>query len=280
MVWIMNETACAPEQLGSAVFRRRLLNANNVPDAKVEVDRISLGALGHCDLIVPKGALGWIAVLKGQVNVQQGQVRTELSDTYVALLPVGSKHALSSEKGAELLYAVVPDVAALDPQLHDQPLPFRTVDWAHEPLLDSKNDKRKRIYVATPKLTGTKAIKAEMIIYPPQTNGSNHHHEGAEHFMYVIKGETTGYSDEVLHRYAAGDLVYHPNGERHFSSTGECGMTFIEFFVPAEYRTVWADQTRICTWLPTGKNVTGGKPSREIAAHDSLHAGASTPADL
>jgi hypothetical protein len=43
---------------------------------------------------------------------------------------------------------------------------------------------------------------------------------------------------------------------------------------------VWADQTRICTWLPTGKNVTGGKPSREIAAHDSLHAGASTPADL
>ena len=154
MVWIMNETACAPEQLGSAVFRRRLLNANNVPDAKVEVDRISLGALGHCDLIVPKGALGWIAVLKGQVNVQQEQVRTELSDTYVALLPVGSKHALSSEKGAELLYAVVPDVAALDPQLktraHNLVGPFagHRVTVARHPHQARAAHPRRRLYIA------------------------------------------------------------------------------------------------------------------------------------
>lgn len=280
MVWIVNESACTREHMGTAAYRRRLLNAGRVPGAKVEVERISLGAAGRCELRVPKGALGWIAILQGRVSLDQGETRHEFGDTHVALLPDGSTHALSSGDGAELLYAMVPDAAMLDPRLCGQPAQFRAVDWAQEPLLDSKNDKRKRIYVATPKLTGTKAMKAEIIIYPPQTNGSNHHHEGAEHFMYVIKGDTTGYSDEVPHRYVAGDLVYHPDGERHFSSTGEAELTFIEFFVPAEYRTVWADTTKVCTWLPTGKNVKGGKPSREIAGHDSQQAGLHTPSDL
>ncbi|MBM3341242.1 MAG: cupin domain-containing protein [Betaproteobacteria bacterium] len=280
MVWIVNEQNCAPEPLGAAAQRRRLLNAATVPGAKVEVERLSLAAGARCALEVPAGALGWIAVLQGRVHLTHEPAQHHLGDTHVALLPVGANHTLVTENGAELLYAIVPEAATLDPKLRDTTLEFKAVDWAQEPLLDSKNDKRKRIYVATPKLTGTKAMKAEMIIYPPDTMGSNHHHEGAEHFMYVIKGETTGYSDEVPHRYTAGDLVYHPNGERHFSHTGENGLTFIEFFVPAEYKTVWADDTRICTWLPTGKNVQGGKPSRDIAAHDSLRAGVETPADL
>jgi hypothetical protein len=42
----------------------------------------------------------------------------------------------------------------------------------------------------TPKLAGTKAIKGEMIIYPPGTAAANHHHEGAEHFMYVLRGRS------------------------------------------------------------------------------------------
>lgn len=280
MVWIVNESTCERDTLSANASRRRLLNAQRVPASKVEVERISLATNGTCDLTLPAGALGWLAVLQGRVSITHVHAQRELTETHVALLPVGAHAALASSNGAELLYAIIPDVATLDPKLNAQAVSFSVVDWGVEPLLDSKNDKRKRIYLATPKLTGTKAMKAEMIIYPPQTQGSNHHHEGAEHFMYVIKGETTGFSDEVPHRYVAGDLVYHPDGERHFSSTGEAGMTFIEFFVPAEYQTVWTDDTKICTWLPTGKNVQGGKPSREIAAHDSLRAGVNTPADL
>lgn len=280
MVWIVNEGACELEALNPTASRRRLLNGERVPGSKVEVERISLAAQGRCELRLPAGALGWIAVLQGRVDLTHEQTRHALTETHVALLPLGAPASLTSEAGAQLLFAIVAEAATLDPQLNVQGVAFSKVDWGQEPLLDSKNDKRKRIYLATPKLTGTKAMKAEMIIYPPQTQGSNHHHEGAEHFMYVIKGETTGYSDEVPHRYVAGDLVYHPDGERHFSSTGEAGMTFIEFFAPAEYQTVWTDDTKICTWLPTGKNVQGGKPSREIAAHDSLRAGVNTPADL
>ena len=57
-------------------------------------------------------------------------------------------------------------------------------------------------------------------------------------------------------------------------------MTFIEFFVPAEYETVWVDTSRVCTWLPTGKDSRGGKPVREVQAHDSRSAALQIPQDL
>jgi len=49
-----------------------------------------------------------------------------------------------------------------------------------------------RASALTPKLFGTKAVKGEMIIYPPGMAAANHHHVGAEHFMYVLRGRGTG----------------------------------------------------------------------------------------
>ena len=49
-------------------------------------------------------------------------------------------------------------------------------------------------------------------------------------------------------------------------------MAFVEFFVPGIYKTVWAPRAAICTWLPTGRNIRGEKPAREIAAHSSAEA--------
>jgi len=44
-------------------------------------------------------------------------------------------------------------------------------------------------------------------------------------------------------------------------------MVFSEFFVPAGAKTVWAEPEKACTWVPTGRNIKGGKPSREIGEH-------------
>ncbi len=44
---------------------------------------------------------------------------------------------------------------------------------------------------------------------------------------------------------------------------------FAEFFVPAEFKTIWVNQNEICTWLPTGRDIRGRAPSREIKAHSS-----------
>lgn len=281
MVTIVKTASVQGESCGTGAVRRRLLTRERVPGVKVLVDRLSMGAGGSLDIRVPAGAIGWVKILQGNLVCECSGEKKELGDVHVVLLPQDSMCRISSAAGAEILYAEVPNARELDPMLDDAPLQFRAVDWSREPVLDSKYDARKRIYVATPKLTGTKALKAEIIIYPKGTTGSNHHHEGAEHFIYVLEGSTTGYANEEPHRYVTGDLVYHPDGERHYSSTGkEEGMRFIEFFVPATFNTVWANEGKICTWEPTGKDSRGGKPVREIQAHDSKSAAVTVPPDL
>ncbi len=44
---------------------------------------------------------------------------------------------------------------------------------------------------------------------------------------------------------------------------------FAEFFAPAEFKTIWVDESEICAWLPTGRDIRGRMPVREIKAHSS-----------
>jgi quercetin dioxygenase-like cupin family protein len=202
-----------------------------------------------------------------------------LTDAHIALLPPGFQGALQSAGGAALLYAEVPEAACFDPGFDSNPPRFRIVDWTQEPVLDSRHDARKRIYVATPKLFGTKAIKGEMIIYPPGTEAANHHHEGAEHFMYVLRGRGTAYANESPIPVRSGDLIYYDDRERHYlKSERDVEMAFVEFFVPGVYKTIWAPGAAICTWLPTGRNIHGEIPAREIKAHSSAEA--ASPQDV
>jgi len=185
-------------------------------------------------------------------------------------LPPRFNGALASSGGAVLLYAEVPDAGRFDPELAKRPPRLRVVDWTREPVLDSQHDARKRIYVLTPGLSGTRAIKGEMIIYPPGTEASNHHHEGAEHFMYVTRGRGTAWANEKPFPVKQGDLIHYADRERHYlKSEGAEDMVFVEFFVPGEYQTIWAAGAPVCTWLPTGRDIKGRKPAREIGAHSS-----------
>jgi quercetin dioxygenase-like cupin family protein len=193
-----------------------------------------------------------------------------LTAAHIAFLPPAFRGTLASRTGATLLRAEVPDASRFDPEFSSNPPRLRVVDWMREPVLASQHDARKRIYVVTPKLFGTKAIKGEMIIYPPATEASNHHHEGAEHFMYVTRGRGTAWANEKPFPVKQGDLICYADRERHYlRSEGDEDMVFVEFFVPGEYTTIWAADAPVCTWLPTGRDIQGGKPAREIQAHSS-----------
>jgi quercetin dioxygenase-like cupin family protein len=152
-------------------------------------------------------------------------------------------------------------------------------DWTREPVLDSEHDARKRIYLVTPGLFGTKAVKGEMIIYPPGTAAANHHHEGAEHFMYVLRGRGTVYANEKPFPVKAGDVIYYPDRERHYlEAAKDEELAFAEFFAPAEFKTIWVNENEICTWQPTGRDIRGRLPAREIKAHSSAQV--ENPADV
>ena len=273
-----NESTVWAEVITPGVERQRLLTAGRVPRTKILLDRIRLGAGVRMDLAVAAGDLVWFQMLEGEAQLDCGPARVGLGRTHIVFLPSDFRGTLSTKNGALFLHAQLPNAERFDPDLQRRPPQLRIVDWTREPVLDSEHDARKRIYVATPKLFGTKAIKGEIIIYPPGTEAANHHHEGAEHFMYVLKGRGTAYANEKPVPVRKGDLIYYDDRERHYlRSEGTEEMVFVEFFVPGVYTTVWAAGAPVCTWTPTGRDIHGGNPVREIQGHSSA---VPTPQDV
>lgn len=272
MAIIFNQETVAAEPAGAGAHRQHLLTAARVPGTAILLDRIALDAGGEMTLSVPGASVAWLQGLDGEALLTHGGGDAVVTKAHVVMLAPGSVSTLRAAKSATLLYGEIPDAARLDPAFAAEPPPFRAADWTREPVLDSEHDARKRIYLVTPKLFGTKAVKGEMIIYPPGTAAANHHHEGAEHFMYVLRGRGTVYANEKPFAVRAGDVIYYPDRERHYlEAARDDELIFAEFFAPAEFRTIWVDESQVCTWLPTGRDIEGRLPVREIAAHSSAH---------
>jgi quercetin dioxygenase-like cupin family protein len=263
---IFNESSVAGAPAGIGATRQHLLSQARVPGSAILLDRLALANGGGARLAVPAGSIAWLQMLEGQAQLG----RDTLTDAHVAFLPPGFAADLRTQAGAVLLYGEIPQAAKLDPGFTANMPPFRLADWTREPVLDSEHDARKRIYLITPKLFGTKAVKGEMIIYPPGTAAANHHHEGAEHFMFVLRGRGTVYANEQPFPVQKGDVIYYPDRERHYlEAAKDEELVFAEFFAPAEFKTVWVDESQVCAWLPTGHDIRGRKPARQIKAHSS-----------
>ena len=278
MATIFNQSSVAGEQAGAGAARQRLLTAARVPGTAILLDRIALAAGGEVRLSVPASGVAWLQVLEGEAELIHGGQRDMLGEAHLAFLPPGAAADLRSRTGAAVLYGEIPQAAKLDPGF-TRNIPLRVNDWTREPVLDSEHDARKRIYLVTPGLFGSKAVKGEMIIYPPGTAAANHHHEGAEHFMYVLRGRGTVYANEQPFPVKAGDVIYYPDRERHYlEAAGDEELVFAEFFAPAEFKTIWVNENEICTWHPTGRDIRGRLPVREIKAHSSAQV--ENPADV
>ena len=270
MASIFNQSSIAGEPAGQGASRQRLLTKTRVPGTAILLDRLGDEPGGEIRLTVPDTSLAWLEVLDGEIVLAHGSDRQTLSDAHVALLPPGFGGTVSAARGASLLHGEIPDAARLDARFAQEPPQFRVTDWTREPVLDSEHDARKRIYLVTPKLFGTKVLKGEMIIYPPGTAAANHHHVGAEHFMYVLRGRGTVYANEKPFPVRQGDVIYYPDRERHYlEAAPNEELVFAEFFAPAEHKTVWVDASQVCIWLPTGRDIRGRLPAREIKAHRS-----------
>lgn len=270
MATIFNESTVAGEPFGTAALRQRLLTEASVPGTGILLDRLTVAAGGEAALSVPSTSAAWLQGLAGEASLSHGGESAVLSDAHVVFLPPGFAGTLQAAAGATFLYGEIPDAARLDSGFAHNPPSFRLADWTREPVLDSEHDARKRIYLVTPKLFGTKAVKGEMIIYPPGTAAANHHHEGAEHFMYVLRGSGAVYASEKPYPVRAGDVIYYPDRERHYlEAAKDDELVFAEFFSPAEFRTIWVNPAEVCTWQPTGRDIRGRQPAREIKGHSS-----------
>jgi quercetin dioxygenase-like cupin family protein len=274
-----NEANITPEAAGTGAVRRRVLSKDQVQDTNVSLDHLTLAAGGNLAVSVSRTSLAWLMILEGEASLVTGDRTERLSDVHAGFLPPGFGGTLSSDAGASLIFVEVADATKFDPDLAKQTQKFRLVDWTREPVLASEHDDRKRIYLVTPKLFGMSAMRGEMIVYPPGTSAPDHHHEGAEHFMYFLRGRGTAWANGEPFEVRKGDVVWYPDLERHYLKADPVeGMAFVEFFVPGVYKTIWADPAEVCTWLPTGLDIKGRPPVREIKAHSSADMVA--PADV
>lgn len=265
-----NQGSVAAQPFGVNASRQRLLTQARVKGTDVLLDRWTLAPGAAIELGLAARDLAWFQLLEGEATLTGAAGSHTLTTDHAAFLPPGFRGTLTAQDDAVVLYAEVPDAARLDPQLVPGPFRLRIVDWTREPVLESEHDARKRIYVVTPRLFGTRAIKGEMIFYPAGTECPNHHHEGAEHFMYVLAGGGTAWANERPFQVKKGDLIWYADRERHYLKSDPLeGMRFVEYFVPGECTTVWAPGAQICIWRPTGKDIRGRTPAREIARHSS-----------
>ena len=279
MATTFNQEAVEAQSFGVNASRQRLLTEGRVKGTHVLLDRWTLRPGGAIELGLADRDLAWFQLLEGEANLAGAAGSQTLTTDHAAFLPPGFRGTLAAHVDAVVLYAEVPDATRFDPRLAAEPPRLRIVDWTREPVLASEHDARKRIYLATPKLFGTRAIRGEMIVYPPGTEASNHHHEGAEHFMYVIAGSGTAWANEQPFHVKKGDLIWYADRERHYLRSDPVEeMRFVEYFVPGECKTIWAPGASVCTWLPTGKDIRGRAPIREIARHSS--ADFSVPQDV
>jgi quercetin dioxygenase-like cupin family protein len=268
-----NQCTIAPIVTADGVACQPLLNKQRVPDILFALDRLTISPGGRKALTIASDELAWFQMIDGTATIYTAGRKSPVTANHIGLLPPGFEGTIVSDAGATLLLALVPDAERLDPSINTDPPPFHVIDWQDEPLLQSEYDARKRVYIVTPKMFRTRAIRGEMIIYPPGTECPVHHHQGGAHFMFFLAGQGTCYAgaDQAM-AVRAGDVVYYHDLEPHWVKSGTDGdLIFSEFFVPSAVATVWADPSKVCTWIPTGVNRRGNRPSRIIEKHAHSH---------
>ena len=271
MATIFNVSSVDAEEIAKGVSIKRLITPERVQSDNVRTEIVELQPGAEIEIVIDTNDVAWAHILEGDARLTGASGDRDLTADHFLFLPPGFSAKLASKGGAKIFKATVPDARRFDPGWMPGALAFRCVDWTMEPVLDSEFDARKRIYLVTPKLCDTTVVKGEMILYPAGTEAANHHHEGADHFQYILRGTATFYLNEQPHRVNAGDTVYIYENERHyFVNDGDGEMAFIEYFVPGKFTTIWAENAPICTWSPTGRNIMGGKPSRDIGVHTSM----------
>lgn len=252
----------AEEMSHSAV----LLEASVTESDYCEVRRIGIPGGGNFQTATGSNEVVWFMVLGGVGKLGDKPLN---GSSVVFALP-GTAIDIKATETMDLLWTKVPQARRFDPDLATHGSGLKIVDWMREPVLRSEHDTRTRVYMATPALVGTGAIKAEMITYPPGAAAPEHHHEGAEHFQFIISGNGTAVLNGARLPLGPGDILYNFENELHYFFTDPDAsedFVFVEFFIPGHCKTVWAPEANACAWLPTGKDTRGDVPAREIGYH-------------
>ena len=267
MTLLIKGRTIAEHEVRKGVSRKLLLNRHETGDSRLEINKYIIDSEAEIELNLEKDSLSWFHALTEGIKIDSVTL-----DKQSLLVLKGDNKTVIQNSGssiAEILLCTVPKVSRFLGAGEAIPFKKHSIDWSVEPVLLSEFDSRKRIYLASPGLwQGLSCVKGEMIIYPRGGTAPLHHHENAEHFQYIMEGTGTVTFDNSEHIVEKGDILYFFENEVHaFENKDADEFVFAEFFVPGSYKTIWAKDANVCTWLPTGKDLRGRKAARHIEKH-------------
>jgi quercetin dioxygenase-like cupin family protein len=263
-VIIFNNTAVASNPAaGPGVVRRTLLTDENVEETGMRFDRLTLAADASFRFEPSARSMVWFQVLEGDAKLKT-MYSDGLSDRHSVFLPPAFDATLSTECGVSLLRAELPDAGRFDPEFSTKQPLFSVSDWTREPILQCKNDGRKRVPLVTAETCQTAAIKVEMVIYPPGTKSASYRREGAESFIYLLSGRGTAGTHDQSSSVRKCDLIWFRDGEWHrLEAAADSEMRFLILCAPGVFRTAWEDPSKASAWSPTGLDINGLETARD-----------------
>ncbi len=254
-----NEGAVAAESIATGISRQRLFSGHGVV-----VDRLKLAAGATLKLEAKGKSLFWLQVLDGDGTLKTPYAterltsapddRQALYNTHSTCLPAGFPGAFSTVNGLTLLCVEVTEAGVPDANGPH----FSNIDWTLEDVMQSGRDDRKRIEVFGQGLCGSRALKADVVLYPADAASGEAYHEGAASFVYVFSGEGTATAAGKTYPLRPGELLYFSESEPHVLKAGKGELRFLEFYVPGEFNTVWTNPSETTVWRKTGRNISGG----------------------
>jgi len=254
------------------LVRRRLLTDENVEETGIRFDHLTLAANASFRFEPSARSMVWFQVLEGDAKLT-AEYMDGLSDRHSVFLPPAFDATLSTERrqgfwrwlfhqedtrGVSLLRAEIPDAGRFDPEFSTKQPLFAVLDWTREPVLQCKNDGRKRVPLLTAETCQTAALKVEMVIYPPGTKSASYRHEGAESFIYLLSGRGTAGTHDQSSSVRKGDLIWFRDGEWHrLEAAADSEMRFLILHAPGVFHTAWEDPSKASAWSPTGLDIDG-----------------------
>ena len=250
---------------GPGVVSQLLIDEQRTGDNRIKITRFEFTNSECFSFNTTGSSLVWLMPLCENLSLNN----FELIYENLLIIPPSSRIDIEGKVGDKFVLYEVPKANrffSADENFLDK---LKVIDWSIEPVLLSEFDSRKRVYLASPILwEGIQCVKGEMIIYPKGGSAPTHHHENAEHFQIILKGSGSVTFDNKTEVLNEGDIIYFFENEVHSFVNDQSDLfIFAEFFIPGDYKTIWADQSTVCTWHPTGKDLHDRTASRQIAKH-------------
>lgn len=205
------------------------------------VEFLSIGEGGCLDLTPSAASDRYLFVISGRATISDGNgtVRRDLGPRTLTALGDTDRGTLSSAGADEALFVSVTAPAPGSTRALPGTKALTVLDAARQPVEEERESGKRRVYLVTEALTGSKRAHAMIVTYRADTVTPRHQHPNASSLFVVLEGHGIVIANGGEIRVDAGTVIHYPRGDRHaLRSADERGMSFLEFHIPAAYETV------------------------------------------